>query len=147
MLSALSFVLLLSIPADRWPGARYGILFLAAIGINVPVTGGLSWATNNLAGSWKRSIGVATMMTVVNLGGVVGSNIYIQNEAPWFWTGNGVSLGITVSAITACYVLTLYCKKRNQQREAMSDEEVRARFSDQELTELGDKSPLYRYVY
>lgn len=64
MLSATAFILLLALPADRWPGARYGILFLAAIGINTPVTGALSWATNNLAGSWKRSIGVAVMMTV-----------------------------------------------------------------------------------
>lgn len=84
---------------------------------------------------------------MTNLGGVVGTQIYIQSENPFYWTGYGTSLGFTFAAITACYILTFYCKKRNKQRDLLCEEDVRARHSEQELTEMGDKSPLYRYVY
>lgn len=146
MLSAAAFVILLALPADQWPGARYAILFFAAIGINTPVTGALSWNANNLAGSWKRSIGQALQMTITNLGGIVSSNIYIASEAPSYWTGYGVSLGITVTAIVAAYVLEGYLKRQNRKRDEMSEKEVRERWTEEELSEMGDQSPLVRYV-
>lgn len=145
-ISGIAFLLLLALPAERWPGARYAILFLAAIGLYVPLVGVVAWNANNLAGSWKRSVGMALQITVGNLGGVVASNIYIGTERPHYWTGYSVSLAITVLAILAGFALKFGLERQNKARDMVSEEEVRQRYSDEELAEMGDKSPLFRYV-
>ncbi|KXS95223.1 hypothetical protein AC578_1868 [Pseudocercospora eumusae] len=145
-LSATGFLILLAMPADRWPGARYGILFLVAIGLYVPLVGVVSWNANNLAGSWKRSIGMALQITVGNLGGVAASNIYLSREASSYWTGYGVSLAVTVVAIAAGFGLKALLTVKNKRRDMVSEDEVRARYGDEQLAEMGDESPLFRYV-
>lgn len=46
-----------------------------------------------------------------------------------------------------CLPIWYYFKvgKINAQREAMTEEEIRAKYGVDELTEMGDRSPYYRY--
>ena len=89
---------------------------------------------------------MALQITIGNLGGLVGSNIYMKAEAPYYWTGYGVSLAVLTIAIICSVVMLFALKRINKKREAMSEEEVRAKYTDEQLTELGDKSPLFRYT-
>ena len=57
------------LPKDRWPGARYGMLFIIASGLYPSLCGIVAWNAHNLAGSWKRAIGMALQITIGNLGG------------------------------------------------------------------------------
>ncbi|ETN38599.1 uncharacterized protein HMPREF1541_06636 [Cyphellophora europaea CBS 101466] len=146
ILCAVCFIALIAVPKTHSPGIRYGLLFGVAAGFYAPLCGIVAWNANNLAGSWKRSVGMALQITIGNLGGLVGSNIYMKAEAPYYWTGYGVSLAVLTIAIICSVVMLFALKRINKKREAMSEEEVRAKYTDEQLTELGDKSPLFRYT-
>jgi MFS family permease len=143
---AVGFIILIALPKDKWSGARYGTLFLVGAGLFPPLCAAVAWNSNNLAPSWKRNIGVALQLTLANLGGMVGSNIYIAKEAPNYWTGYGVSLSVLVAAIVAAIVLRIYLKKENNKRDRMSLEEIHTKYTPEQLQDMGDKSPLFRYT-
>lgn len=52
------------------PHVLYGGVFLATCGIYPAFPGTIAWLSNNLAGSYKRSAGMAIQIGVGNLGGV-----------------------------------------------------------------------------
>jgi hypothetical protein len=101
---------------------------------------------NNLAGSWKRSIGMALQISIGGMGGAIGSNIYLSKEAPHYWTGYGVSLSVIAMAFFAAIFLRWKLNRINKKRDAMSLEEIHSKYTEQELKEMGDGSPLFRYI-
>ncbi|KAK3701838.1 hypothetical protein LTR37_015260 [Vermiconidia calcicola] len=139
-------IALLAIPAEGYAGVKYFFLFFIPVGAYAGIVSILSWMGNNLAPSWKRAIGMAFVLTGTNLGGLVGSNIFISSQAPAYPLGYGLCLGVLCAAICAAGILAVAYRRINRKREAMSVEEIRAQHSDAELTQMGDKSPLFRYV-
>ncbi|KAF2716611.1 retrograde regulation protein 2 [Polychaeton citri CBS 116435] len=145
-IAAACFVALLAIPHPRYPGLTYAFLFGIPAGVYPPLIGILSFIGNNLAPSWKRSIGMALLISMGNLGGAIGSNIYLESQSPAYPLGYGLSLGIVLAAIFSTMVLRLAYGRQNEKRDRKDEGEVRAHYSEDQLLELGDKSPLYRYV-
>lgn len=86
------------------------------------------------------------MIAVGNLGGAVGTNIYLAKEAPHYWTGYGTSLGVIVLSLTATLILRFQLKNINAARDAMSPEDIYSRYTDEELMDMGDDSPFFRYT-
>ncbi|RSM15073.1 hypothetical protein CDV31_005153 [Fusarium ambrosium] len=82
--STIGFIALLAIPHPRYPGLTYAMLFCITGGLYPAIIGIISWTANNLAPSWKRAVGMAFLMTFGNLGGAVGSNIFLAREAPHY---------------------------------------------------------------
>lgn len=89
---------------------------------------------------------MALQLTVGNLGGAVGSNIYLKAEAPYYWTGYGVSLGVLVMAILAGYILRWKLQLINNERDKMTTEEVMTKYTPEQLADMGDNNPLFRYT-
>lgn len=145
-LGACCFVALLSIPHPRYPGLTYAFLFGIPAGVYPPLITILSWVANNLAPTWKRAVGMAVLISIGNLGGAVGSNIYLEAQEPHYWLGYGLCLGILVAAIVCTLLLKTAYSSINKKRDSMSEAEIRARYTEAELLDMGDKSPLYRYV-
>ncbi|KAK2785261.1 hypothetical protein FQN53_007837 [Emmonsiellopsis sp. PD_33] len=145
IIGTIGYIGLLALPHPGLPGATYGMLFVVAFGLYPVIVGILSWNANNLAGSWKRSIGVALQISIGGLGGAVGSNIFLSKEAPHYWTGYGVSLGGNILGLFAAVFLRWKLNKANKEREAMSLDEIHEKYTDEELREMGDRSPLFRY--
>ena len=143
--SAIGFVALLAIPHPKLPGLTYGFLFLAASGLYAPLICLISWIANNLAPSSKRAVGMALLISLGNLGGIIGSNIYLAKEAPHYWTGYGFSLAILVVAIIVTLILRFLYARINRQREAMDRVVIEQQYSLQELLDMGDKAPTFRY--
>ena len=81
---------------------------------------------------------------------VAGSNIYIASQAPKYPTGFGTGLGISVAAIIMAWFLRKAFANENAKRRKMLEEEgeaaIRARYGDQELLDMGDKSPFFIYT-
>ncbi|OJD38568.1 retrograde regulation protein 2 [Diplodia corticola] len=141
------FLGLLCIPHPRLPGLTYALLFCVPAGVYPPLIGVLAWVGNNLAPSWKRAVGMALLISVGNLGGAVGCNVYLEAEAPHYWLGFGFGLGISLAAVAATLVLKVAYERLNAEKEAVgSEEEVRARWGEEELRRMGDRSPLFRYA-
>lgn len=92
--------------------------------------GVISWVGNNLAPSFKRAIGMALLMTLGNLGGAIGSNIFLAKQAPHYWLGYGFSVGILVAGMVSVFILRFATRSINKKRAQTSEEEVLARYSE-----------------
>nr|XP_018264739.1 uncharacterized protein I303_02918 [Kwoniella dejecticola CBS 10117]OBR86897.1 hypothetical protein I303_02918 [Kwoniella dejecticola CBS 10117] len=104
------------------------------------------WAGLNTAGQTKRAAAISIVFLFAAIGGIPGSYIYLAKEAPGYPTGFGVSLGLMgFGNIIVPALYWLYCGWINKKREQMSSEEIHAKYSQEELEEMGDLSPLYRY--
>lgn len=127
-------------------GGGYFALILCAMGTYSvqPTTG--SWAANNLAPSNRRAIGVAFNICVGNIGGIIGSYIYLEKEAPQYWTGYGVSLAFGAVGVIVALLLEMSYKIGNDRKAKMTEEEVRSMYSEDDLLKMGDKSPLFKYT-
>ncbi|KAM0548786.1 hypothetical protein ACHAPJ_009782 [Fusarium lateritium] len=146
-ISTVGFLGLLSIPHPRLPGLTYAFLFCIPVGVYPPLIGLVSWVGNNLAPSWKRAVGMALLICMGNLGGIIGSNIYLEKQKPNYWLGFGFGLGISFAAILATIVLKFEYQRLNREKEAMGTEaEIRERFTEEELLQMGDRSPLFKYI-
>lgn len=87
------------------------------------------------------------MIAFSQLGGIVGSNIYLPTQSPRYPVGFGISialLGVFGIIWPACYYFIL--KGINAKRARVPVEEVRERYTDEELAEMGDESLLFRYA-
>lgn len=89
---------------------------------------------------------MALFISIGNMGGIVGSNIFLEAQAPHYWTGYGICVSITLCAIVAALGLRLSYGRQNAKRDRMSVEEVREKYSREDLIMMGDRSPVYRYV-
>lgn len=82
--------------------------------------------------------------------GIAGSNIFLARQAPRYPAGFGTGLAICVCAIIAAFILRKAYQKENKRRDEMfkgkTDAEIRAQYTDQELLDMGDKSPFFRYT-
>jgi hypothetical protein len=86
------------------------------------------------------------LISIGNLGGAIGSNIFLQEQAPNYWLGYGFSLGILTAGIIATLTLRFAYGTLNKRRENISEAEAKEQYGEEELLAMGDKSPLYRYV-
>ncbi|OQE31551.1 hypothetical protein PENSTE_c001G00994 [Penicillium steckii] len=146
-ISAIGFLGLLSIPHPALPGLTYAFLFCIPVGVYPPLIGLVSWIGNNLAPSWKRAVGMAFLIMMGNLGGAIGSNIYLEKQRPNFWLGFGFGSGFSIAAILATIILKFEYERLNQTKGAIgTEDEIRGRYSYDELLQMGDKSPLFRYI-
>ncbi|EMC98131.1 hypothetical protein BAUCODRAFT_574206 [Baudoinia panamericana UAMH 10762] len=149
-IAACGFIGQLAIPHTRMPGLTYGFLFPVAAGLYCPFIHIVCWIGNNLAPSSKRAVGMALLISVGNFGGIAGSNIYIARQAPKYPAGFGTGLAICLAAIIMAFVLRQAFAAENAKRRTMLDRDgedaIRARYSEQELLEMGDKSPFFIYT-
>lgn len=61
-------------------------------------------------------------------------------------TGYGTSLAALSCGIIATIVMKFVLQRINKKREAITEEEVRAKYTQEQLTDMGDASPLFRYT-
>ena len=109
-----------------------------------PICG--SWVSNNMGNAGRRAIAIAFVMGLGSIGGLTGSFIYIEKEKPTYETAYSISLSLAVMAILVIGGLTLSYHLDNKKRDRVSSETVRSTYSEEELREMGDKSPLFRYT-
>jgi MFS family permease len=127
-------------------GPLYFAVVLAQIGTYPLLPCISAWTGNNLAPSWKRSIGLAWTLAAGNFGSLIGTNIFLDSEAPRYQTGYGVALGFICLGLLTSLGLEFTLKVKNKKKETVSEEEVRERYTDEQLDKLGDKSPLFKYM-
>lgn len=140
----------LAIPHPAMEGLSYFFLFLVAAGLYSPFICLVCLIGNNLAPSSKRAVGMAVLIAFGNLGGICGSNIFLASQAPRYPAGYGTALAICCVAVIAAFILRFAYARENKRRDAFmagkTIEEVRAMYTDQELLDLGDRSPFFRYT-
>ena len=93
---------------------------------------------------------MAVLISFGNMGGIMGSNIYMQKQAPKYPAGFGASLAMCCFSFLATLLLRWGFNHENKRRDKLlldeGEDVVRARYTEQELLDLGDRSPFYRYT-
>lgn len=81
-----------------------------------------------------------------NSGGFIGSNIWLQTEAPTYVTGVAVSMALM---IFCCFCSTIYffgIRAENRKRDR-GGRDYRYTQEADELDNMGDDHPSWRYTY
>jgi hypothetical protein len=125
----------------------YAGLLIAACGMYPASPGVVTWLSNNLGGSYKRSTGMALQIAIGNLGGAMSSNFYREADKPRYILGHSLSLGFVLAGITASFVLVIGYNRTNRKRERDMRSGRRAECTERELSFKGDKAITWRYMY
>lgn len=139
-------IIIVSVRYEQLPGVTlFGIFF--AIGGLYPISPAVTaWSAINLAGTMKRSVGIGAMIAFSQLGGIMGSNIYLAHESPQYPIGYGISIAMLgLFGIIWPVIYFFILKRINANRAKMPVEEVKAKYTDEQLADMGDESPLFRY--
>ncbi|OJJ00072.1 hypothetical protein ASPVEDRAFT_51333 [Aspergillus versicolor CBS 583.65] len=130
---------------DNVPAMYIGVV-LAQIGIYPLLPGISAWTGNNLAPSWKRSIGLAWVLAAGNLGSIVGTNVFLDREGPRYPTGYGTALGIICLGVGCAVTMEFFLWRSNKANSRLSEDELREQYTPEQLDAMGERSPLYRYT-
>ncbi|RYP61449.1 hypothetical protein DL770_009790 [Monosporascus sp. CRB-9-2] len=143
-ISVVGYGVLLS---DSAAGVHYFGAILIATGLYVLVGLPLAWLPNNSPRYGKKATANGMQLTIGNSSGVMAPFIYLYAYAPRYILGNAVSLSL-VGMSTGIYgLLWFYYDRQNKKRAAGGP--MRAEYesmSEEQLAELGDESPHYRYT-
>ncbi|KAL8372591.1 hypothetical protein RB595_002097 [Gaeumannomyces hyphopodioides] len=143
-----AFIILFTMAADIKNNVAlcYFAVTLANAGMYPIFPGVNAWNVANQAGPAKRAVSIGLLVCTGNIGGVVGSYIYKDEEAPRYVTGFGTSLAFVASGVVAVVLLEFLLWKSNKRNAAMTEDEVRSKYTEEELELMGDRSPLFKYA-
>ncbi|KAL1994478.1 hypothetical protein VTN49DRAFT_1948 [Thermomyces lanuginosus] len=126
-------------------GVAYFAVMVAVAGIFPIQAGAASWNANNIAPASRRAIGIALMNCTGNVGGIIGSFMYLEREKPKYYTGFGLSLALGGTGLIVSFILEWSYILANKRKEKLVDE-ARAKYTEEELFDMGDRSPLFKHV-
>lgn len=126
-------------------GVAYFAVMVAVAGIFPIQAGAASWNANNIAPASRRAIGIALMNCTGNVGGIIGSFMYLEREKPKYYTGFGLSLAFGGTGLLVSLLLEWSYILANKRKEKLVDE-ARAKYTEEELFDMGDRSPLFKHV-
>lgn len=89
-------------------GARYFGVFLATIGANANIPAIMTYQANNIRGQWKRALCSATLVGFGGIGGIIGSTVFRQVDAPRY--GPGIMTCMIANGLMILIVLALSLK-------------------------------------
>ncbi|KAI2784535.1 MFS general substrate transporter [Daldinia loculata] len=128
------------------PRVIYGGVFVVACAIYPAFPGVVTWLSNNLAGSYKRSAGMAIQIGIGNLGGAMASNFYRQSDAPQYILGHSLELGFISVGVIAAVILVIAYTSINKKRDRIMRQGGDSQFTAGELSAKGDKAVTFRYM-
>ncbi|KAF2097064.1 MFS general substrate transporter [Rhizodiscina lignyota] len=146
--SLTGFVIALTVSPIEKPGVVYFSMFLIAGGLFPNTPAFVAWLSNNLAGQWKRAAGMALEFTIGNcLGGVIGSNIFLAREKPFYRTAYIFEISITCAGMVTAVLQAFLLWRTNTKRvEQVRKAEEEGRDLDAEFKDEGDKNPYFKYT-
>ncbi|KZT63416.1 MFS general substrate transporter [Daedalea quercina L-15889] len=126
-------------------GAKYFGTFLCVTGSYATMPGVISWLGNNLAGQYKRGVGMAVQIGIGNLASLIVSNIYLQKDAPRYVMGHALEIMFICIGLVNLPILVGLYKWQNAKRDRMQRKKG-MEYSVEELRRLGDRAPDFRYT-
>ncbi|KAF3068215.1 hypothetical protein CFAM422_007956 [Trichoderma lentiforme] len=143
MISVVGYAVLLS---DSSPGVHYFGCFLVACGLYVVVGLPIAWLPNNTPRYGKRTTATGMQLTFGNASGIMSAFIYPALDKPRFIRGHAVSLSMVAFGTCVYAFLWFWFWRANKSRDAGELSEEHQGLPDDELKELGDDSPHFRYT-
>lgn len=130
--------------ADHIPEC-YFALCLACIGLYPIPPGVNAWLISNTAPQTRRAMAIAYFVGLGNLGGIFGSFVYLESEAPRYPTGYATAFSLASAGVVSALLLEFVYTRINKKRDTLDEDEVRRTHPEEQLEKMGDRSPLFRY--
>jgi len=141
--SVIGYAILLS---TAHTGVKYFGCFLVASGIYVCVGLPLAWMPNNNPRWGKRTTASGIQLTIGNCAGIMAPFIYPTAQGPRYVEGHAITLAMVGYAGVLYACLWVYFRHRNARRDAGMEDYKMAGLSEEEIQELGDESPRFRFT-
>ncbi|KAH7176985.1 major facilitator superfamily domain-containing protein [Dactylonectria macrodidyma] len=142
-ISVVGYGVLLS---DSSAGVHYFGCFMVAAGLYVVVGLPLAWLPNNTPRYGKRTTANGMQLTTGNASGIMAPFIYLSAEGPRYIKGNAVSLCMVAMAVGIYGFMVFWFSRENKKRDEGVGRATHEDMTDDELAELGDESPHFRYT-
>lgn len=78
---------------------------------------GVAWNGNNIGGATKRAIGIAMHVGFGNLGGVIAGFCFRSQDAPRYFSGYGLLIGMITMSVILSVFMHIYLKRENARRD------------------------------
>ncbi|EKM57338.1 uncharacterized protein PHACADRAFT_160834 [Phanerochaete carnosa HHB-10118-sp] len=129
-------------------GVKYFGTFFCVAGSYAAFPGVVAWLGNNLAGQYKRGVGMALHIGIGNFAGAIASNIYREQDAPRYILGHALELMFVGIGFVSLPIVVFLYKRINAQRDRLQKEmeEKGIKLTPEELREMGDRAPDFRYT-
>ncbi|KIY70557.1 MFS general substrate transporter [Cylindrobasidium torrendii FP15055 ss-10] len=95
----------------------YFAVYLAACGIYPVIPNSIAWVSNNVEGSYKRSVSIGMVIGFGNINGAVSSNVYRAKDKPWYPMGHGLVLMYIGIGLIFSVVYMFFLIRENRRRE------------------------------
>ncbi|KAG8745990.1 hypothetical protein FRC10_006554 [Ceratobasidium sp. 414] len=114
---------------SRNAALSYFAVYLAASGIYPLIPNTIAWMSNNVEGSYKRSVALGMVISLQvfqhgNINGAVSSNIYRARDKPWYRLGHGIVLMYIVIGWVTSLAFILLLRRENEKRARGERDEV-----------------------
>lgn len=109
---------------SRNAGVSYFAVYLAACGIYPSIANVIAWVSNNIEGSYKRSVTLAMVISFGNINGAVSSNVYRAEDKPWYTLGHGIVLAYIGIGLICSVTYIVLLKRENAKRERGERDEI-----------------------
>lgn len=144
--AVVGLVMLLATPTSAH-NTRYAAVFLCAMGFFTSGVIWLSWAVNNSGLDQHKAVAAAMVIGLGTLGSIVASWAYLPFDAPRYTIGNSLNLGAILGGQLLALGLMLFNRRENRLRDfGGRDYRLEGKTRD-EIFELGNRHPDFRYVW
>lgn len=110
--------------ASQNAALSYFAVYLATCGIYPVIPNTIAWVSNNVEGSYKRSVSLAMTISFGNINGAVSSNVYRDVDKPWYRLGHGLVLMYIGFGIVFSVIYRVLLKAENERRERGERDEI-----------------------
>ncbi|KAL4782701.1 histidine phosphatase superfamily [Aspergillus varians] len=131
--------------SDSSSGVHYFGALLVAMGLYVAVGLPLAWLPTTLPRYAKRTFATGLQLTFGNVSGVMSPFLYKTEEGPRYVRGNAVTLAMVGFAGIVYGIMWVYYGWKNKQRDQGLEDHKIAGMTDEEIEEMGDMSPRFRW--
>ncbi|KAI7848882.1 major facilitator superfamily domain-containing protein [Circinella umbellata] len=138
LVATLGYILLIALKDQGVPGLYFATI-LVTTGMYAAYASFASWFTNNIAGRTKRSVAVALITSIGNVGGCIAGQLYRTSDAPHYVHGHAAALGFMVLGIIFTLALKFLFIHINKKRDNMTHEERYVIISKSTSIDLCDK--------
>jgi MFS family permease len=148
LMMAVGFAMCIASDPKENPRVVYGGVFVAACAIYPAFPGVITWLSNNLSGSLKRSVGMAVQIGVGNLGGVSKPPSHRVSVADVMITTRPCHPTFTApGTLPGTCSDTAWSSALSAAASLLQSSCWLDSYTAQELSEKGDRAVTYRYVY
>lgn len=127
--------------------ARYGATFLIACGAFTFGALCNAQVSANHVSDTSRAAGIAGNAMLGNIGGLISTWAFLQDDGPNYPIGNGLNLGFSAMTLLTSIVLLLWMKWDNKKRDQVDVDAQLAGLDEQQVEDLDWKHPGFRWKY